>query len=123
MRDTKITEGCLGNVAHNRKLKVGDVQKMVVRENDLPPVTDQYCPKYDTPLGVFDEKNMTIAELRVALEHNSLNSNSNKTKFFQQCQAAGISTIKRVKNPLQDMLGKPKELSKLTLKEASVTAR
>ena len=95
MRETKVTEGCLGDVAHDQKLMVGNVRKIVFGKNDLPPVADQTCPKYDTPLGIFDEKNMTVAELQTTLERNSLNSDSDKPKLIERCNAAGISTIKR----------------------------
>ena len=77
MRDAEITAGCLGDIQHKQKSKVGDVQKMVFQETDAPPITDKDCPKFNEPTGVFEEKSLTVPELQEILERNQLKSDGN----------------------------------------------
>ena len=91
-----------------RDLKVGQIQSMVFTDTDLPPVTEPNCPRYDQPLGIFTKKNMTVAELKLALERNGLNADGDKKRLLDRCQAAGIATDKRVEKIKEGYVGKQK---------------
>ena len=108
MRETELTEGCFGSVKHERVLKVGDKQSMVFTDTDLPPITDPECPKYDRPLGIFSQKNMTVPELKAALAKNDLNSDGDRKRLIDRCNAAGIATVKQIEKIKAGYVGKQK---------------
>ena len=87
---------------------MGQIQSMVFTDTDLPPVTEPNCPRYDQPLGIFTKKNMTVAELKLALERNGLNADGDKKRLLDRCQAAGIATDKRVEKIKEGYVGKQK---------------
>ena len=77
MRASEIVESCLGVEKHGWVLKIGNVKKMVFTENNILLISDLLCPNFDRPLGVFNEKNCTINDLKNALECNGLNADNN----------------------------------------------
>ena len=55
---------------------------MVLQETDAPPITDKDCPKFNTPTGFFEEKSLTVPELRAVLEKNQLNADGDRSKLL-----------------------------------------
>ena len=108
MRDSVLTHKCFGTVSHNRRLKVGNVQKMIFQKDDLPPITDPSCPPYDLPRGTFSTKRITAAEMRTALERDGKNIDGSKKKLLERCNNAGIATLKTVEQIIPGYVGKAK---------------
>ena len=81
---------------------------MVFQETDAPPITDKDCPKFNSPTGIFEEKSLTVPELRAVLEKNELNSDGDRSKLLDRCIAASIPTIKRIQKERPGYVGNPK---------------
>ena len=117
MRESKLCEGCFGTVNHARRLKVGDMQKTVFGDTDLPSITDKNCPKYDQPIpGCFSKKNLTVAELKQALEANGLNADGDRKQLLEQCEAAGIAVKKLLPKMIAGYVGKQKGAFQIAFK-------
>ena len=115
MRESKLCEGCFGTVNHARRLKVGDMQKMVFGDTDLPLITNKNFPKYDQPIpGCFSKKNLTVAELKQTLEAKGLNANGDRKRLLEQCEAAGIAVKKRLPKMIAGYVGKQKGSLQIT---------
>ncbi len=117
MRNTKITDGCLGPHDHPGKLKAGDEQKMVSKENDEGPFwlnpDERISKKYDTFTGQTKSKEKSVSELIAELQSKNVplqkrSYRSDETK--ELAQRHGIDIQKQVRTKTEGWVGKPKGL-------------
>ena len=109
MRSSILTEEDVGNIEHDRALKVGEVQSMVFHEASLPPIFHPDAPKHDslTP-GSLVTRKLTSKELKQMLETNSLNSDGLVAVLRARATLANIPITETKGEVIAGYVGKPK---------------
>jgi hypothetical protein len=90
MRSSELGIKNTGTVRHERCIKLGEVQHMSFRIDDLPPVLKPLCPKIPTATGKTITRALNVAEMKLCLEAEKLNSDGKRQVLLDRCIEAGL---------------------------------
>jgi hypothetical protein len=108
MRPSELGIENTGTVRHDRCINLGEIQHMSFGINDLPPVLKPLCPKIPTPTGKTITRALNVAEMKVCLETEKLNSDGKRQVLLERCIEAGLPVLLTSKVMTPGYVGEPK---------------
>lgn len=110
MRDTIMTQGCLGPFQHENKLKVGQTQSMAFKEDDLGPwelsAEERVAQKHDRATG--DKKTEVKRKKQLMEELGMTNRGTRIDKLKEEAVRRGIPLTFEVDNIKKGWVGASK---------------
>jgi hypothetical protein len=108
MRSSELGKNNTGTVRHERCINLGEIQHMSFRMDDLPPVLKPLCPKIPTATGKTITRALNVAEMKVNLEAEKLNSDGKWQVLLDRCIEAGLPVQLTSKIMTPGYVGEPK---------------
>jgi hypothetical protein len=108
MRSSELGMNNTGTVRHDRCINLGELQHMSFRMDDLPPVLKPLCPKIATATGKTITRALNVAELKICLEAEKLNSDGKRQVLLERCIEAGLPVQLTSKVMTPGYVGEPK---------------
>ncbi len=108
MRDSLLTQGCMGTLQHEKVLKPGVVQYMLFQNDDDTFFYDKHALKYDEITDKTIEVKLKIPELLEKWNAANIDSHGSVNTLQEPCQNMNIpmKVTQPVINP--GYIGKPK---------------
>jgi hypothetical protein len=104
MRDSILTAENVGSIDHSRRIRVGEMQSMVFKIGNNPPVDSPNAPLYDTVDGTKD-KDYDANKLRAILMNKGLESTGKMTASKERCANPNLPLKRKVPNMKQGYTG------------------